>query len=222
MERNHKFESSRFCRTRSPKSIKNCAVTLSLALGGYLVSDGKSYRFPHEMSLQDALYVVATAPFNAVYKGSKVTASYAWHTAAAATEYLGLKSKVEAKMAEPIPIWKLAAASGPYVKLAALSGTMAVVLGAIGSHRYYSKDEEGQEQRRIFETANRYHFIHTLALLGMPLCRVPSVAAILMLSGIVLFSGSCYYTAFTNDRRLSKLTPVGGFCLILGWFSMIF
>ncbi|XP_014477273.1 PREDICTED: transmembrane protein 256 homolog isoform X2 [Dinoponera quadriceps] len=185
MERNHKFESSRFCRTRSPKSIKNCAVTLSLALGGYLVSDGKSYRFP-------------------------------------ATEYLGLKSKVEAKMAEPIPIWKLAAASGPYVKLAALSGTMAVVLGAIGSHRYYSKDEEGQEQRRIFETANRYHFIHTLALLGMPLCRVPSVAAILMLSGIVLFSGSCYYTAFTNDRRLSKLTPVGGFCLILGWFSMIF
>lgn len=40
-------------------------------------------------------------------------------------------------MAEPIPIWKLAAASGPYVKFAALSGAMAVVLGAIGSHSNY-------------------------------------------------------------------------------------
>ncbi|EFN89156.1 UPF0451 protein C17orf61-like protein [Harpegnathos saltator] len=125
-------------------------------------------------------------------------------------------------MAEPVYIWKLAAASGPYVKFAALSGAMAVVLGAIGSHRHYSKDEEGQEQRRIFETANRYHFIHTLALLGLPLCRVPSMAATFMLSGIVLFCGSCYYTAFTNDRRFNKTTPIGGFCLILGWCSMIF
>jgi uncharacterized membrane protein YgdD (TMEM256/DUF423 family) len=38
---------------------------------------------------------------------------------------------------------------------------------------HYPKDEIGKEQRRIFETANRYHFIHTLALLGLPLCRVP-------------------------------------------------
>lgn len=39
-------------------------------------------------------------------------------------------------MAKPLamPLWKLAAASGPYVVLAALSGATAVVLGAIGTH----------------------------------------------------------------------------------------
>ncbi|KAL0132588.1 hypothetical protein PUN28_000386 [Cardiocondyla obscurior] len=120
----------------------------------------------------------------------------------------------------PIPLWKLAAVSGPWVKLAAVSGASAVILGAIGSHWHYPKDEIGQEQRRIFETANRYHFIHTLALLGLPLCKHPAVASILMMSGIVLFCGSCYYTAFTNDRTFSKTTPIGGFCFILAWCSM--
>lgn len=37
-------------------------------------------------------------------------------------------------MAPPVPLWKLAAASGPYVKLAAISGAAAVILGAVGSH----------------------------------------------------------------------------------------
>ncbi|EZA51216.1 40S ribosomal protein S29, partial [Ooceraea biroi] len=72
-----------------------------------------------------------------------------------ATHYL--KPNTEIKMPPPVPLWKLAAASGPYVKLAALSGATAVILGALGSHKHYAKDEIGQEQRRIFETANRYH-----------------------------------------------------------------
>lgn len=37
-------------------------------------------------------------------------------------------------MAPPVPLWKLAAASGPYVKFAAISGAAAVILGAVGSH----------------------------------------------------------------------------------------
>jgi len=48
---------------------------------------------------------------------------------------LGGKPKIEVKMAPPVPLWKLAAASGPYVRFAALSGAAAVILGAIGSHR---------------------------------------------------------------------------------------
>lgn len=40
-------------------------------------------------------------------------------------------------MADPIPLWKLAAATGPYIKCAALSGAMAVILGAYGSHSKY-------------------------------------------------------------------------------------
>ncbi|XP_072746824.1 transmembrane protein 256 homolog [Anoplolepis gracilipes] len=174
------------------------------------------------MGLQDAVYTAVTAPFNIIYKTSAGTASYALGAASSATNYLGFKPKVEVKMAPPIPLWKLAAASGPYVQLAAVSGAMAVILGAVGSHRHYSKDERGKEQRRIFETANRYHFIHTLALLGLPLCRFPLVTSSFILSGILLFCGSCYYTAFTGDRRFSTTTPIGGFCFILGWCSMFF
>ncbi|XP_011647815.1 transmembrane protein 256-like isoform X1 [Pogonomyrmex barbatus] len=172
------------------------------------------------MGLQDVVYTAIITPFNVLHKTSAGAASFAWNAASSAGNYLGVKPKVEVKMPAPVPLWKLAAASGPYVRLAALSGAAAVILGAIGSHRHYTKDEVGQEQRRIFETANRYHFIHTLTLLGLPLCRVPAVAATFLMSGIILFCGSCYYTAFTNDRRFSATTPIGGFCFILAWCSM--
>lgn len=36
-------------------------------------------------------------------------------------------------------------------------------------------DDEKGEQRRVFDTASRYHFIHTLALLGLPMCRRPNL-----------------------------------------------
>ncbi|XP_029174406.1 uncharacterized protein LOC114943025 isoform X2 [Nylanderia fulva] len=175
-----------------------------------------------KMGLQDVVYTAVTAPFNVIYKTSVGTASYAWGAASSATDYLGLHPKVvEPKMVPP-ELYKLAAASGPYIRLAAISGAAAVILGAVGSHRHYSNDEVGREQRRIFETANRYHFIHTLALLGLPMCKYSSVAATFMLSGILLFCGSCYYTAFTGDRRFSSTTPFGGFCFILGWCSIFF
>ena len=32
------------------------------------------------------------------------------------------------------PLWKLAANAGPFVKIAALNGAAAVILGAYGSH----------------------------------------------------------------------------------------
>lgn len=44
---------------------------------------------------------------------------------------------------------------------------------------------------------------------------------ILMTSGMALFCGTCYYISFTNDRRVSKFTPVGGFLLIFGWLSFV-
>lgn len=33
-------------------------------------------------------------------------------------------------------------------------------------------------QARIFETANTYHFMHSLALLGLPLSRKPSLVSL--------------------------------------------
>ncbi|XP_076299737.1 transmembrane protein 256 homolog isoform X2 [Lasioglossum baleicum] len=117
------------------------------------------------------------------------------------------------------PLWRLAAEAGPYVKLAALSGAAAVGLGAYGSHRkYLDVDDVGLKQ--VFETANRYHFIHTLAMLGLPFCRRPYLGAVFFVSGMVLFSGTCYYYAFTGDGTYRRYTPIGGVCLIVAWLSM--
>ncbi|KAJ8680592.1 hypothetical protein QAD02_016379 [Eretmocerus hayati] len=169
------------------------------------------------MGFQDALnYALFTNPISAH------TLQITKATVDGVSNLIGLKPKtVEViKMVPPEPLWKLASATGPFVRLAALSGAAAVILGAYGSHKNYP-DEKGQEQRRVFDTASRYHFIHTLALLGMPLCRMPYLAGTFMLSGIVLFSGTCYYYAFTGKRTYSRLTPIGGTCFILGWLGMM-
>ncbi|CAD1473651.1 unnamed protein product, partial [Heterotrigona itama] len=125
---------------------------------------------------------------------------------------LGLTSKAEIQMMSPL--WKLAANAGPFVKIAALSGAAAVTLGAYGSHKLSEKDK-----KQVFETASRYHFIHTLAMLGLPFCRARYLAATFLISGIVLFCGTCYYSAFTGDKKYNKLTPIGGMCFIVGWLS---
>lgn len=78
---------------------------------------------------------------------------------------------------DKVPLWKLANESGPYVRIAALLGASAVALGAYGAHRTYPKDRE-VELKAIFDTANRYHFFHSLALMTVPLCRNPKIVSI--------------------------------------------
>lgn len=74
------------------------------------------------------------------------------------------------------PLWKLAADQGPFVKFAGLMGASATILGAYGAHRTYPK-ENAEELKTIYQTANRYHFFHTLALLGVPLCKYPKLVS---------------------------------------------
>lgn len=63
-----------------------------------------------------------------------------------------------------------------------------------------------------------YQFVHALALLALAL--VPNInkpAAVLLLAGIALFSGSLYVMALTNVRALGAITPLGGLCFLAGW-----
>ncbi|KAK9709743.1 Protein of unknown function (DUF423) [Popillia japonica] len=98
---------------------------------------------------------------------------------------------------ERVPLYQQMAEHGPFIKLAGLMGASAVALGAYGAHRKYPKDRI-DELKPIFETANRFHFFHTLVLLGVPFCRYPQVTGILFISGTTLFAGACYYRAFTD------------------------
>nr|CAD7401908.1 unnamed protein product [Timema poppensis] len=131
-----------------------------------------------------------------------------------------------------------------FIRLAGVSGAAAVILGAYGAHgrlinpegNKYNKHhktnsdlalaavypKEGSEERKkIYDMANRYHFLHTLALLGVPLCRLPILSGSLLVAGMVLFCGTCYYHALSGNTQLRRLTPVGGTLLIFGWLAMI-
>uniref|UniRef100_S4Q099 Transmembrane protein 256-like protein n=2 Tax=Pararge aegeria TaxID=116150 RepID=S4Q099_9NEOP len=120
-----------------------------------------------------------------------------------------------------MPLWELAQEAGPFVRLAGLSGATAVVLGAMGAHRTFPETDNKEDLKKIFETANRFHFLHTLALMTVPLCKRPYIAGTFFIAGMGLFCGTCYYHAFTGERALRRLTPVGGSCLILGWIAMV-
>merc|ERR1712002_79673 len=107
-----------------------------------------------------------------------------------------------------------------FLRLAGLSGALAVGLGAYGAHAFKTETDD-EYLRNVFDTASRYHYIHTLALCATPLTRQPMIVGPLMVTGMALFSGSCYYHALTGDSRFRVVTPYGGMILIAAWLSMI-
>lgn len=89
------------------------------------------------------------------------------------------------KVAESVlpALYKLAGHNYNFVRLAGLSGASAVVLGAIGSHHLNIQDKP--ELRNVFETANRFHFFHSIALLAMPLTKYPVIVSVNVLCVLI-------------------------------------
>ncbi|XP_055853191.1 transmembrane protein 256 homolog isoform X2 [Episyrphus balteatus] len=119
-----------------------------------------------------------------------------------------------------LPLWRLAGGNYNFVRLAGASGAAAVILGAIGSHRTLAIQDKG-ESKAIFETANRFHFFHSIALMAVPLAKRPVLTGSLMATGTLLFSGVLYYRALSGEKTLSRLAPMGGFCLIVAWLTLL-
>jgi uncharacterized membrane protein YgdD (TMEM256/DUF423 family) len=105
--------------------------------------------------------------------------------------------------------------------IAGLLLALATVFGAFGAHAL--KAQLSPDRLQVYETAVRYHFFHALGLLGIGLALrfidVPSMrwAAVLVIVGIVLFSGSLYALTFGIPRSFGAVTPLGGVALIAGW-----
>jgi uncharacterized membrane protein YgdD (TMEM256/DUF423 family) len=108
--------------------------------------------------------------------------------------------------------------------LGALSGLIALLAGAFGTHALRGRLDPGMLQ--VFETAARYQMFHALALVAVWLAegrarRGPLiVAGALFASGTLLFSGSLYVLSVTGVRAWGAVTPFGGLCLIAGWASL--
>jgi uncharacterized membrane protein YgdD (TMEM256/DUF423 family) len=107
--------------------------------------------------------------------------------------------------------------------LAGLLLALATIFGAFGAHAL--RASLPADSLEVYETAARYHFFNALGLLGIGLA-LRSVDALLLrwsaglvLTGVVLFSGSLYALTFGAPRALGVVTPVGGFALIAGWLA---
>jgi len=128
------------------------------------------------------------------------------------------------------------------IAIGAVSAGLAVAVGAFGAHAL--EDRVEADMLANYETGARYHFYHSLGLIGIGLFaliigehggttgdRPADLAgtenrpghrglrwsAALMLTGIVLFSGSLYTMALTNLRWLGAITPLGGVAFLVAW-----
>lgn len=119
----------------------------------------------------------------------------------------------------------------PMLRIAGLSGASAVILGAYGAHGLWlfpqilsstalelnhsslraglSKKDVDAEFKQVFETANKYHFLHSLALMGVPLCRKPLVVR------------RCFLARF-RTRRMQTWTNEMFFCFFLSLSLFLF
>jgi uncharacterized membrane protein YgdD (TMEM256/DUF423 family) len=109
--------------------------------------------------------------------------------------------------------------------LGALSGAMAVALGAFGAHGL--KTRLPADLLAIFETGVRYQMYHALALLAVAWAvtrwsgsNLPAAAGWLFVAGTLLFSCSLYLLALTGQRWLGAITPLGGVAFVAGWVCL--
>lgn len=102
-----------------------------------------------------------------------------------------------------------------------LSGLVAVILAAMGAHAIPGMEDP--TNYRAWQSASTIHLIHSVLLLviGIRLQRQPSrslsIGAVLLMLGIVLFSGSIYARVAFELERTFNLAPSGGLILMIAW-----
>jgi len=114
--------------------------------------------------------------------------------------------------------------------LSALSGFLAVALGAFGAHGLKGRVSalpDGARRLEWWQTAANYQLAHALAigLCALLADRLPtsgmSIAGVAFLIGTLLFSGSLYAMGLTGMRALGAVTPLGGLAFLVGWACLL-
>ena len=118
-----------------------------------------------------------------------------------------------------------------YLSAGAVSGAIAVLLGAFGAHAL--KEMVPPDTVSTFQTGVQYQMYHSLALLatGIMYERYPvkfiKWAGFCFIAGIILFSGSLYFltilkaTATVGMRGVGIVTPFGGLFFIAAWLLLL-
>ncbi len=108
-----------------------------------------------------------------------------------------------------------------FLAAGALSGFIAVALGAFGAHAL--KRRLSDERRATFEIAVRYQMYHALAMALVGLAHASparDAAGWLFLGGSAVFSGTVYALALGGPRWLGAVTPLGGLAFLGGWAAL--
>jgi uncharacterized membrane protein YgdD (TMEM256/DUF423 family) len=107
----------------------------------------------------------------------------------------------------------------------AIGAALSVALGAFAAHGL--KSRLPADMLAVFQTGVQYQFYHSLGLIliGVIAMHVkPSnlltAAGLLMLTGILLFSGSLYILSTTGIRSIGIITPIGGTAFIVAWLML--
>ncbi|MCC4117352.1 DUF423 domain-containing protein [Aromatoleum toluclasticum] len=100
-----------------------------------------------------------------------------------------------------------------------LSG-LGVALGAFGAHGL--RNVLGAAELGWWHTAVQYQMWHATGLLALGAGRLPNIgpAAVLLVLGTLVFSGSLYAMALSGWRVLGMITPIGGTLMIAGWLLL--
>ncbi len=105
---------------------------------------------------------------------------------------------------------------------ASILGALAVILGAFGAHALEPFLIENGNLT-TYKTGNQYHFYFTIFLFLVALINrsYPSAyfrwAKILMLTGIIFFSGSLYMLAIADVKIMGAVAPLGGLSFIVSF-----
>ena len=109
----------------------------------------------------------------------------------------------------------------PFLVAGCLLSLFAVAAGAFGAHGL--EGSLSADRLATFETAARYQMYHALGLLALGLlaARWPTRAwagpGLLMLLGVLIFSGSLYALALSGVGVFGAIAPIGGTGLIASW-----
>jgi len=107
----------------------------------------------------------------------------------------------------------------------AISGALAVLLGAFGAHLL--KNMISPDMLEVYNTGIQYQFYHTFALLVASILMKlhPSKnlkwSGYLFIAGITIFSGFLYLLAITGTKAFGMIVPVGGLMFVAGWIFLL-
>jgi uncharacterized membrane protein YgdD (TMEM256/DUF423 family) len=107
-----------------------------------------------------------------------------------------------------------------WMALAALSGFIAIAVGAFASH---GVQDPGAKD--LLKTGAQYGFMHTMATFACATfmqvgAKRARFAPAMFLPGVVLFSGSLYALALGAPRWVGAITPLGGLLFLAGWATL--